>query len=182
MEEARAAGKDRPRIRRLRRAPDLRRAMGQEIGRMGNRARERDRRTQRARAAGDVVRRNGREDFRTRETGRNPLQNARSGGTAATARFGAIELHLRSWMCLSYLQKAIRSVRSGQRNRRMAGSTGLEPAASAVTGLRSNQLNYDPSARCAETPIIYHAFEAFEQPTPGRGAVCGRLALLTAPP
>ena len=26
----------------------------------------------------------------------------------------------------------------------MAGSTGLEPAASAVTGRRSNQLNYDP--------------------------------------
>ena len=31
-------------------------------------------------------------------------------------------------------------------NRRfMAGSTGLEPAASAVTGQRSNQLNYDPA-------------------------------------
>ena len=29
--------------------------------------------------------------------------------------------------------------------RRMAGSTGLEPAASAVTGQRSNQLNYDPA-------------------------------------
>ena len=27
----------------------------------------------------------------------------------------------------------------------MAGSTGLEPAASAVTGQRSNQLNYDPN-------------------------------------
>jgi hypothetical protein len=26
----------------------------------------------------------------------------------------------------------------------VAGSTGLEPAASAVTGRRSNQLNYDP--------------------------------------
>lgn len=26
----------------------------------------------------------------------------------------------------------------------MAGATGLEPAASAVTGQRSNQLNYDP--------------------------------------
>ncbi|SVA21788.1 uncharacterized protein METZ01_LOCUS74642, partial [marine metagenome] len=26
----------------------------------------------------------------------------------------------------------------------MAGSTGLEPAASCVTGRRSNQLNYDP--------------------------------------
>jgi hypothetical protein len=34
----------------------------------------------------------------------------------------------------------------------MAGSTGLEPAASAVTGQRSNQLNYDPAlcAGCAE--------------------------------
>ena len=28
--------------------------------------------------------------------------------------------------------------------RKLAGSTGLEPAASAVTGQRSNQLNYDP--------------------------------------
>jgi hypothetical protein len=27
----------------------------------------------------------------------------------------------------------------------LAGSTGLEPAASAVTGQRSNQLNYDPT-------------------------------------
>ena len=30
---------------------------------------------------------------------------------------------------------------------KMAGSTGLEPAASAVTGQRSNQLNYDPASR-----------------------------------
>jgi hypothetical protein len=29
----------------------------------------------------------------------------------------------------------------------MAGSTGLEPAASGVTGRRSNQLNYDPEQR-----------------------------------
>ena len=29
--------------------------------------------------------------------------------------------------------------------RRVAGSTGLEPAASGVTGRRSNQLNYDPA-------------------------------------
>ena len=28
--------------------------------------------------------------------------------------------------------------------KRVAGSTGLEPAASGVTGRRSNQLNYDP--------------------------------------
>ena len=30
----------------------------------------------------------------------------------------------------------------------MAGSTGLEPAASGVTGRRSNQLNYDPKLLC----------------------------------
>ena len=29
----------------------------------------------------------------------------------------------------------------------MAGSTGLEPAASGVTGRRSNQLNYDPDSK-----------------------------------
>src|SRR5690606_22252591 len=29
----------------------------------------------------------------------------------------------------------------------VAGSTGLEPAASGVTGRRSNQLNYDPKLR-----------------------------------
>jgi hypothetical protein len=29
----------------------------------------------------------------------------------------------------------------------MAGTTGLEPAASAVTGQRSNQLNYVPTCR-----------------------------------
>jgi hypothetical protein len=43
--------------------------------------------------------------------------------------------------------------------RRMAGSTGLEPAASGVTGRRSNQLNYDPDAvefgaRSVELPIL----------------------------
>ena len=41
----------------------------------------------------------------------------------------------------------------------MAGSTGLEPAASGVTGRRSNQLNYDPNSnaecglRIADYPI-----------------------------
>ena len=30
----------------------------------------------------------------------------------------------------------------------MAGTTGLEPAASAVTGQRSNQLNYVPLCEC----------------------------------
>ena len=30
-------------------------------------------------------------------------------------------------------------------DKKLAGSTGLEPAASGVTGRRSNQLNYDPA-------------------------------------
>ena len=34
--------------------------------------------------------------------------------------------------------------RAVRRERSLAGSTGLEPAASGVTGRRSNQLNYDP--------------------------------------
>jgi hypothetical protein len=33
--------------------------------------------------------------------------------------------------------------------KRMAGTTGLEPATSAVTGQRSNQLNYVPAGACA---------------------------------
>jgi hypothetical protein len=40
---------------------------------------------------------------------------------------------------------------AGKRERRLAGSTGLEPAASAVTGQRSNQLNYDPKPKCFPT-------------------------------
>ena len=34
-----------------------------------------------------------------------------------------------------------------ERSEMLAGSTGLEPAASGVTGRRSNQLNYDPNER-----------------------------------
>ena len=46
---------------------------------------------------------------------------------------------------------------------RMAGSTGLEPAASGVTGRRSNQLNYDPNelqiANCQmQIAIVQFAF------------------------
>jgi hypothetical protein len=40
----------------------------------------------------------------------------------------------------------------------MAGTTGLEPAASAVTGQRSNQLNYVPFfvfIGLAENPHVY---------------------------
>jgi hypothetical protein len=47
------------RIRRLRRGPDLGCAMDTEVGAMGNEARDRERRTQCARLAGDDVRRNG---------------------------------------------------------------------------------------------------------------------------
>ena len=41
----------------------------------------------------------------------------------------------------------------------MAGTTGLEPAASAVTGQRSNQLNYVPSLMIglAGNPRNYYA-------------------------
>ena len=46
------------------------------------------------------------------------------------------------WNELAWL--ANRSSLSGSGERRLAGSTGLEPAASGVTGRRSNQLNYDP--------------------------------------
>ena len=36
------------------------------------------------------------------------------------------------------------------RQMKMAGTTGLEPAASAVTGQRSNQLNYVPTCQINE--------------------------------
>ncbi|MCU1315288.1 MAG: hypothetical protein JWN63_610 [Candidatus Acidoferrum typicum] len=42
----------------------------------------------------------------------------------------------------------------------MAGTTGLEPATSAVTGQRSNQLNYVPSlfSRVCGKPLIFLSF------------------------
>jgi hypothetical protein len=42
--------------------------------------------------------------------------------------------------------------------KRMAGTTGLEPAASAVTGQRSNQLNYVPTLKINDMqnrPCLY---------------------------
>jgi hypothetical protein len=36
----------------------------------------------------------------------------------------------------------------------LAGSTGLEPAASGVTGRRSNQLNYDPVLTDAQSSVL----------------------------
>ena len=47
----------------------------------------------------------------------------------------------------------------------MAGTTGLEPAASAVTGQRSNQLNYVPS--CVSSGLletrVFTGFPCFPQ-------------------
>jgi hypothetical protein len=40
--------------------------------------------------------------------------------------------------------------------KRMAGTTGLEPAASAVTGQRSNQLNYVPTRQINEVLNFEH--------------------------
>ena len=53
----------------------------------------------------------------------------------------------------------------------MAGSTGLEPAASAVTGQRSNQLNYDPALRgCC--PAQGRVTWFISSPGDGRGGQC----------
>ena len=41
--------------------------------------------------------------------------------------------------------------------KRMAGTTGLEPAASAVTGQRSNQLNYVPTPYYCITCGVFRA-------------------------
>jgi hypothetical protein len=44
---------------------------------------------------------------------------------------------------------------------RMAGTTGLEPAASAVTGQRSNQLNYVPTRQINGTAITAHVLDPY---------------------
>ncbi len=48
--------------------------------------------------------------------------------------------------------------------RSLAGSTGLEPAASGVTGRRSNQLNYDPELKLSIPRIVADS----RQPPRGR--------------
>ena len=45
---------------------------------------------------------------------------------------------------LSWGKEQVSGVTSGNSFAKMAGTTGLEPATSAVTGQRSNQLNYVP--------------------------------------
>src|ERR1700680_348332 len=62
------------------------------------------------------------------------------------------------------------SILSSQALKRMAGTTGLEPAASAVTGQRSNQLNYVPTRQiypnanrqcsCGFTRFAYYAWNS----------------------
>ena len=53
-------------------------------------------------------------------------------------RYGATD-----FACVTGLA-CLDEARAVRRERSLAGSTGLEPAASGVTGRRSNQLNYDP--------------------------------------
>ena len=58
------------------------------------------------------------------------------------------ELHNRNPIALRLLCPTVpklRRVKICKCLKNMAGTTGLEPAASAVTGQRSNQLNYVPS-------------------------------------
>ena len=60
--------------------------------------------------------------------------------------YGAIELHLRSRNVCPTYKKPFNLFVRGNETGELAGSTGLEPAASGVTGRRSNQLNYDPKS------------------------------------
>ena len=52
--------------------------------------------------------------------------------------------HLPAQGVVGVIQKFLGSANVLLRSEMLAGSTGLEPAASGVTGRRSNQLNYDP--------------------------------------
>ena len=52
--------------------------------------------------------------------------------------------------CAAGVSLKIRCLAKCWTKRVLAGSTGLEPATSGVTGRRSNQLNYDP-ARSGES-------------------------------
>ena len=52
--------------------------------------------------------------------------------------------HLPAECAVGVRQEILGSANMVEPSVMLAGSTGLEPAASGVTGRRSNQLNYDP--------------------------------------
>ena len=62
----------------------------------------------------------------------------------------------------------------------MAGTTGLEPAASAVTGQRSNQLNYVPTRHIGK--MENHIYVKLAPIRTGRSEWTGQRALLSAKP
>ena len=57
--------------------------------------------------------------------------------------------HLPAQRAAGVSLKNSRGANTRERREMLAGSTGLEPAASGVTGRRSNQLNYDPKTNFA---------------------------------
>ena len=61
--------------------------------------------------------------------------------------------HLPAQCAVGMSLKHSRGANVLERREMLAGSTGLEPAASGVTGRRSNQLNYDPSIRTIDIKI-----------------------------
>ena len=67
----------------------------------------------------------------------------------------------------------------------MAGSTGLEPAASGVTGRRSNQLNYDPKGNASIEQLVNVSIGKLNYPMtkfsdyPILCASCGRYRIRT---
>ena len=65
------------------------------------------------------------------------------------------------------------------RSREEAGATGLEPAASGVTGRRSNQLNYAPAKGNAKFTKSLTAFQAIR--TLRRNGVLGSVFLVQCP-
>ena len=62
-------------------------------------------------------------------------------------------------------QEILGSANMQDPNEMLAGSTGLEPAASGVTGRRSNQLNYDPKRDVASVHLRAPRYGG--QPSPG---------------
>src|SRR5947209_1087156 len=66
-------------------------------------------------------------------------------------------------------------IESGARRRAkclilLAGATGLEPAASGVTGRRSNQLSYAPAGNGADLRRAWGQVKASARAVPGSGA------------